>query len=224
MRWRWSGLRSTCAIRPALQCQRVTHSHSFKSRTQATVPAGWDNSGENAALQDGFDTRACSEAWERNLSHNLGIDFDGEPGARKLSTSFKQDKGSKYARAPPRLLNSPTPEQVFLARNYDENAWRTDRNPRRIFLTPTDPSAPPAAGRARTGEDGRPGSGAKLGSLRRAGAPASLSFWATPSPRQHEVLQNFFKCLLNPKDHAASSGSSVVRPGAAAWKLAVTGR
>ena len=36
---------------------------------------------------------------------------------------------------------------------------------------------------------------------------------SAPSPTQHEVLQNFFKSLLNPKDRAASPGAAA--PGKA---------
>lgn len=37
----------------------------------------------------------------------------------------------------PPLIN-PTPEQAFLARNYDENAKKPDRDPRGAFRSPTD--------------------------------------------------------------------------------------
>ena len=36
-----------------------------------------------------------------------------------------------------------------------------------------------------------------------------------PSPTQREVLQNFFKGLLNPKDRVASPGTLAMSPGAA---------
>ena len=35
-------------------------------------------------------------------------------------------------------LNNPTPKQTFLAKNYDENTRRPDRNQRDTFRTPTD--------------------------------------------------------------------------------------
>ena len=125
-------------------------------------------------------------------------------------------------------LNNPTPEQAFLAKNYDENARRADRDPRGIFRTPTDASAAPAAGlvgplgassfslptveRALAEMEG--GLGRRAG----AGAPTSTSpvLGSAPSPTQHEVLQNFFKSLLNPKDRAASPSTSAVSPGAGA--------
>jgi dynein light intermediate chain 1 len=84
-----------------------------------------------------------------------------------------------------------------------------------------DPSAPPAAGlvgplgsstfslpaveRALAEMEG--GSGGKRG----GGAPSPTG------QTQHEVLQNFFKSLLNTKDRAASPGSAV-SPGAAPGK------
>ena len=35
-------------------------------------------------------------------------------------------------------LNNPTPEQVFLAKNYDENAKKPDRDPRGAFRNPNE--------------------------------------------------------------------------------------
>lgn len=35
-------------------------------------------------------------------------------------------------------FNNPTPEQVFLAKNYDENSKRTDKDPRGAFRNPVD--------------------------------------------------------------------------------------
>jgi dynein light intermediate chain 1 len=203
------------------------------------VPAGWDSWGKIAVLRDGFDAKAWGEAWERDLSSDAGIDLDDEAGARKLYAALVQDQGPKPTPLPP--LNNPTPEQAFLAKNYDENARRADRDPRGIFRTPTDASAPPSAGlvgplgsssfslptveRALAEMEGS-GAGASLGGLglgRRAGAPTSPILGSAPSPTQHEVLQNFFKSLLNSKDRAASPGTSAVSPGAATGKPPPTG-
>jgi dynein light intermediate chain 1 len=60
------------------------------------------------------------------------------------------------------------------------------------------------------------GSGTTLGIGKRAGAPTSPIIGSAPSPTgqtQHEVLQNFFKSLLNTKDRAVSPGTSAVSPG-----------
>jgi dynein light intermediate chain 1, cytosolic len=59
------------------------------------------------------------------------------------------------------------------------------------------------------------GSGTTLGIGKRAGAPTSPIIGSAPSPTgqtQHEVLQNFFKSLLNTKDRAVSPGASAVSP------------
>ncbi|KAH8984242.1 dynein light intermediate chain-domain-containing protein [Lactarius akahatsu] len=187
-------------------------------RDRIVVPAGWDSWGKIAVLRDGFDAKAWGEAWEHDLSSDAGIDMDGEASARKLYASLVQDQGPKPTPLPP--LNNPTPEQAFLAKNYDENARRADRDPRGIFRTPTDASAPPAAGLVGPlGSSWRASSaGTSLGGLglgKRAGAPTSPILGSAPSPTgqtQHEVLQNFFKSLLNTKDRAASPGTSAPPP------------
>jgi dynein light intermediate chain 1 len=106
-----------------------------------------------------------------------------------------------------------------------------------------DPSAPPAAGlvgplgsssfslptveRALAEMEGG-SSGQTLGIGRRAGAPTSPIIGSVPSPTgqtQHEVLQNFFKSLLNTKDRAGgvSPGTSAVSPGVGPSKVPPTG-
>jgi dynein light intermediate chain 1 len=65
-----------------------------------------------------------------------------------------------------------------------------------------------------------------MGLGKRGGAPTSPIVGSAPSPTgqtQHEVLQNFFKSLLNTKDRAPSPGTSAVSPGAAPGKVAPTG-
>jgi hypothetical protein len=224
------------------------HKPNTLDRDRIVVPAGWDSWGKIVVLRDGFDAKAWGEAWERDLSSDAGIDSDSDDGARKMYASLVQDQGPKVRSKPPdsfphpissRVIThsrprshpstTPTPEQDFLSKNYDENARRADRDPRGIFRTPTDASAAPAAGlvgplgsssfslptveRALAEMEGS--SGATLGGLgRRAGAPTSPILGSAPSPTQHEVLQNFFKSLLNPKDRAASPGTSAVSPGA----------
>ncbi|KAH9036025.1 dynein light intermediate chain-domain-containing protein [Lactarius deliciosus] len=217
------------------------HKPNTLDRDRIVVPAGWDSWGKIAVLRDGFDAKAWGEAWEHDLSSDAGIETDGEASARKLYVSLVQDQGPKPTPLPP--LNNPTPEQAFLAKNYDENARRADRDPRGIFRTPTDASAPPAAGlvgplgsssfslptveRALAEMEGS-SAGTSLGGLglgKRAGAPTSPILGSAPSPTgqtQHEVLQNFFKSLLNTKDRAASPGSAV-SPGATVGKPPPTG-
>jgi dynein light intermediate chain 1 len=43
-------------------------------------------------------------------------------------------------------FNSPTPEQAFLAKNYDENAKKPDRDPRGAFKNPSEMAGTAAAG------------------------------------------------------------------------------
>jgi dynein light intermediate chain 1 len=104
-----------------------------------------------------------------------------------------------------------------------------------------DPSAPPAAGlvgplgsssfslptveRALAEMEGG-SSGTTLGIGKRAGAPTSPIIGSAPSPTgqtQHEVLQNFFKSLLNTKDRAVSPGTSAVSPGVGTSRVPPTG-
>jgi dynein light intermediate chain 1 len=94
---------------------------------------------------------------------------------------------------------------------YDKNVRRADDNPHGIFHSLIDPSTPPAAGLV-----GLLGSSTfslpavervlaemEGGGIRRVGS--------APSPTgqtQHEVLQNFFKSLLNTEDRGVSPGSA----------------
>jgi len=111
-----------------------------------------------------------------------------------------------------------------------------------MFRSPVDASAPPAAGlvgplgsssfslptveRALAEMEGG-SSGTTLGVGRRDGAPTSPIIGSAPSPTgqtQHEVLQNFFKSLLNTKDRGGvSPGTSAVSPGAGTSRVPPTG-
>ncbi|KAH9988414.1 dynein light intermediate chain-domain-containing protein [Russula vinacea] len=212
------------AAAPARNPFPFLHKPNTLDRDRIVVPAGWDSWGKIAVLRDGFDSKAWGEAWEHDLSSESGVDDEGsEAGARKQYAALVQDQGPKPTPLPP--FNNPTPEQAFLAKNYDENARRADRDPRGIFRSPVDSSVPtaglvgplgsstfslPAVERALAEMEGSGSGGGGGGGGRRAGG--------APSPTgqtQHEVLQNFFKSLLNTKDRAASPGSSAVSPGAA---------
>jgi len=224
---------------PARNLFPFLHKPNTLDRDRIVVPAGWDSWGKIAVLRDGFDAKAWGEAWEYDLSSESGAEGGSEGGARKQYATLVQDQGPKPTPLPP--LNNPTPEQAFLAKNYDENARRADRDPRGAFLrSPVDASAPPAAGlvgplgpssfslptveRALAEMEGS-GMGTTLGVGKR-GAPTSPIIGSAPSPTgqtQHEVLQNFFKSLLNTKDRAASPSGSGVSPGAGAGKAGPTG-
>jgi dynein light intermediate chain 1, cytosolic len=121
-------------------------------RDRIVVPIGWDSFGKIAVLRDGFDAKAWGEAWEHDLEPEEGE--TGETSAKKLYSSLVEDRSVKVPclvyhdgaglpfsiEKPPSLpaFNNPTPEQVFLAKNYDENSKKPDRDPRGAFRNPTD--------------------------------------------------------------------------------------
>ncbi|PPQ68272.1 hypothetical protein CVT26_006188 [Gymnopilus dilepis] len=105
-------------------------------RDRIVVPAGWDSWGKISVLRDGFDAKMWGEAWERDLNPEEG---QTEAGAKKAYANLVPDQGPKPPPLPP--FNNPMPEQAFLAKNYDENAKKTDRDPRGAFRNPQDVSA-----------------------------------------------------------------------------------
>ena len=126
-----------------------SHKPNTLDRDRIVVPAGWDSWGKIAVLRDGFDAKMWGEAWERDLNAE-----DGELGAKKTYANLVPDQGSKVSRPRPVLsfidtnffakppplppFNNPTPEQAFLAKNYDENSKKSDRDPRGAFRNPQD--------------------------------------------------------------------------------------
>jgi dynein light intermediate chain 1 len=139
---------------PWRQC--VTHSFIHKPNTlvrhRMVILAGWDSWGNTVVLRGGFDTKARGEAWEHYLSSDDGLDLESDDSARKMYAALVQDQGIKvHFNIPPDLhflmyetrsrphtrLNNPTPDQAFLAKDYDENARRADRDSRGIFSAPT---------------------------------------------------------------------------------------
>ncbi|KAI0920968.1 hypothetical protein AcW1_004900 [Taiwanofungus camphoratus] len=109
------------------------HKPNTLDRDKIVVPAGWDSWGKIGVLRDGFDAKSWGEAWERDLDH---IDGELEPGAKKMYSLLVPDQGAKPPPLPP--FNSPTPEQAFLAKNYDENSKKPDRDPRGAFRNPNE--------------------------------------------------------------------------------------
>ncbi|KAF8076732.1 dynein light intermediate chain-domain-containing protein [Lyophyllum atratum] len=164
------------------------HKPNTLDRDRIVVPAGWDSWGKISVMRDGFEAKMWGEAWERDLEdgHNEGS------GARKLYASLVPDQGTKPPPLPP--FNNPTPEQAFLAKNYDENAKKPDRDPRGAFRNPTDltgasagivgplgsssfslPNVERALTEMEVGIGGGPGAGAASDprrSTRNAGAPS----------------------------------------------------
>ncbi|PPQ79491.1 hypothetical protein CVT25_003373 [Psilocybe cyanescens] len=103
-------------------------------RDRIVVPAGWDSWGKISVLRDGFDAKMWGEAWE----HDLDAEEEQAEGsgAKKSYANLVPDQGSKPPPLPP--FNNPTPEQAFLAKNYDENSKKGDRDPRGAFRNPQD--------------------------------------------------------------------------------------
>ncbi|KAH9833682.1 dynein light intermediate chain-domain-containing protein [Rhodofomes roseus] len=109
------------------------HKPNALDRDRIVVPAGWDSWGKIGVLRDGFDAKTWGEALERDLDRDEG---ETEPGAKKLYATLVPDQGAKPPPLPP--FNNPTPEQAFLARNYDENSKKPDRDPRGAFRNPNE--------------------------------------------------------------------------------------
>ncbi|KAH9850830.1 DLIC-domain-containing protein [Lenzites betulinus] len=110
------------------------HKPNTLDRDKIVIPAGWDSWGKITVLRDGFDAKLWGEAWENDLDHS--DENDGAARAQNLYASLVPDLSRKPPPLPP--LNNPTPEQVFLAKNYDENAKKPDRDPRGAFRNPNE--------------------------------------------------------------------------------------
>ncbi|KAN0140389.1 hypothetical protein V8E53_001598 [Lactarius tabidus] len=150
--------------------------------------------------------------------------------------SLVQDQGRKPT--PLLTLNKPTPEQAFLAKNYDENAQSADRDPRgNFFCTPTDASAGPLRSssfplptveRALAETEGR-STGATLGGPERRVGTLTSPILGSPTQREVVLFES-----ANLKDHAASPGTSALsftvgmnvlltyRTDSTHWSIAVT--
>ena len=131
-------------------------------------------------------------------------------------------------------LNKPMPDEAYLAKRYNENSCG-------IFRTPTDVTAGSDVGlvgplassyslplRVENALAEMKSSGAcatfgSLGFVRRAHALMFPILGSTPSPMQHEVLRNFFKSILSPKDRGAIPSTLAVSIGTAARKPTTSG-
>ncbi|KAG7097328.1 hypothetical protein E1B28_004687 [Marasmius oreades] len=197
-------------------------------RDRVIVPTGWDSWGKITVLRD-FDPKIWGEAWE----HDLEAGEAEETGARRMFRALVPDQGPKPSELPP--FNSPVPEQQFLAKNYDENSKKADRDPRGAFRNPADlENAAGVVGPLGSSSFNLPNvervlsemesgvGGAGLGDSRKGGRPPANVKTTTrppssptqvpqsPSPTgqtQHEVLQNFFQSLLSNKDRPNASAA-----------------
>ncbi|KZT05638.1 uncharacterized protein LAESUDRAFT_714862 [Laetiporus sulphureus 93-53] len=109
------------------------HKPNALDRDRIVIPAGWDSWGKIGVLRDNFDPRFWNEAWERDLEHT---EEENQPGAKKMYSVLVPDQGAKAPPLPP--FNNPIPEQTFLAKNYDENSKKPDRDPRGAFRNPSE--------------------------------------------------------------------------------------
>ncbi|KAJ3551885.1 hypothetical protein NM688_g4453 [Phlebia brevispora] len=107
-------------------------------RDRIVVPAGWDSWNKITVLREGFEAKTWGEAWERELERSEG-EQEGEPGAKAMYSALVPDQGVKPPPLPP--FNSPMAEQTFLAKNYDENSKKPDRDPRGAFKNPVETTA-----------------------------------------------------------------------------------
>ncbi|KAE9409855.1 hypothetical protein BT96DRAFT_953209 [Gymnopus androsaceus JB14] len=114
------------------------HRPNTLDRDRVVIPAGWDSWGKITVLRE-FDPKGWGEAWEKDIEGEEAND-----GARRMFSSLVPDQGTKPPPLPP--FNNPTPEQLFLAKNYDENTKKADRDPRGAFRNPTDPEGVYGAG------------------------------------------------------------------------------
>ncbi|KAN0140427.1 hypothetical protein V8E53_001636 [Lactarius tabidus] len=86
------------------------------------------------ALRDGFSAKAWGEAWECDLSSDVGIDSDSDDGARKMYITLVQDRDHEPIPVPP--FNNPAPEQASSPRTTTERPTRGSRRrpPARLAL------------------------------------------------------------------------------------------
>lgn len=107
------------------------HKPNTLDRDRIVIPAGWDSWGKITVMRE-FDPRMWGDAWDRDVDEEGGE----EMGAKKLFSALVPDQGTK----PPPLpaFNNPMPEQAFLAKHYDENSKKPDRDPRAPFRNPAD--------------------------------------------------------------------------------------
>jgi len=104
-------------------------------RDRIQIPAGWDTWGKIGVLRDGFDCRGWGDAWEYDLDSQ---ESENPNGAKVMYKKLVgSDDRTKKSGLPQLIL--PIHEQTFLKEHWDENAKRTDKDPRNTFRDPNDP-------------------------------------------------------------------------------------
>ncbi|KAF9236235.1 dynein light intermediate chain-domain-containing protein [Melanogaster broomeanus] len=111
------------------------HRPNTLDRDRIVVPAGWDSWGKIGVLREGFEARMWGEAWDADLNAD-GSETEDANGAKRMYRMLVPDQGAKPPPLPP--FNDPMAEQAFLAKHYDENAKKSDRDPRGAFRNPAD--------------------------------------------------------------------------------------
>ncbi|KAJ7205946.1 hypothetical protein C8J57DRAFT_1454441 [Mycena rebaudengoi] len=111
-----------------------THKPNYLAATGSLCPRGGTSWGKITIMREEFEARC---------GRGLGARHGGgrrRTGCRVLASkrsivALVPDQGVKPPSLPP--LNNPTPEQAFLAKNFDENAnEKPDRDPRGAFRDP----------------------------------------------------------------------------------------
>ncbi|KIK96822.1 hypothetical protein PAXRUDRAFT_825548 [Paxillus rubicundulus Ve08.2h10] len=111
------------------------HRANTLDRDRIVVPAGWDSWGKIGVLREGFEARMWGDAWDTDLNAN-GSETEGANGVKRMYRMLVPDQGAKPPPLPP--FNAPMAEQAYLAKHYDENAKKPDRDPRGAFRNPAE--------------------------------------------------------------------------------------
>jgi len=108
------------------------HRPNTLDRDRIVVPAGWDSWGKIGVLREGFEARVWGEAWDTDLAGET----EDASGAKRMYRALVPDQGARLPPLPP--FNAPMAEQAFLAKHYDENSKKPDRDPRGAFRNPAE--------------------------------------------------------------------------------------
>jgi dynein light intermediate chain 1 len=125
-----------------------THSQVKYTRPRPHhCPSAWQ---KVVALRDGFSAKAWGEAWERDLSSDVGIDSHSNDSARKMYVTLVQDRDHEVHSFPSRfpssrtvifptmqpipvpLLNNPAPERACSPKTTTERPTRGSRPARQL--------------------------------------------------------------------------------------------
>ncbi|KAI6024519.1 dynein light intermediate chain-domain-containing protein [Pisolithus marmoratus] len=115
--------------------------------------AGWDSWGKITVLREGFEAKSWGEAWDTDIEASEGEAEGGKrckadvpdlgtgPSGKKASliiTSQSQCLSQPFKPPPLPPFNAPMADKAFLAKHYDENCQKPDRDPRGAFRNPAE--------------------------------------------------------------------------------------